>query len=239
MTRLDLLVSEIREKADKKRSERAKSFSKTGIGEYGEGDVFIGISTPVLRVIARKYFDLKLNDLEKLLGSRIHEERSLALMILAQKYKRGKEESAKSEIYDFYIKNRKGVNNWGLVDISAWHIAGNFLIDHSKDRSVLYEFARSSDLWERRISIVATYAFIRKNQFDDTLKICEILMRDSHDLIHKACGWMLREVGKKDQKILEEFLRKNYDKMPRTTLRYAIEKFPEKKRKLCLKGKFD
>ena len=170
-------------------------------------------------------------DLEKLLNSKIHEYRMSALLILIKQYEKGNE-SEKNKIFNFYLRNTKNINNWDLVDISAPKIVGDYLLN--KPRDVLYKLASSNNLWERRIAIISTFAFIRNNEFDDTLKIAEILLNDKHDLIHKAVGWMLREIGKRDQKIEEEFLKKYYSKMPRVMLRYAIEKFEEKKRKFYL-----
>jgi 3-methyladenine DNA glycosylase AlkD len=209
-------------------------FFKTGKGDYGEGDIFYGIKVPVQRGIAKLFKDLSLIDLKELINSKVHEERLIAAFILIDQFKRG-DHKKKKVIYDFYLKNRKGINNWDLVDLSAPKIVGAYLIDKEKD--LLYKFARSEDLWEKRISIISTQAFIREHYFEDTLKISEILLNDKHDLIHKAVGWMLREVGNRDLKTEEEFLQKHYKTMPRTMLRYAIEKFPEKKRKSYLEGK--
>lgn len=208
-------------------------FFKTGKGDYGEGDIFYGIKVPVQRGIAKLFKDLSLIDLKKLIHSKVHEERLIAAFILIDQFKEG-DHKKKKVIYDFYLKNRKGINNWDLVDLSAPKIVGAYLIDKEKD--LLYKFARSEDLWEKRISIISTQAFIREHYFEDTLKISEILLNDKHDLIHKAVGWMLREVGNRDLKTEEEFLQKHYKTMPRTLLRYAIEKFPEKKRKSYLEG---
>lgn len=211
--------------------ERAKSslrFFKTGKGQYGEGDKFLGITVPEQRKVAKKFKDLPLTEVKKLLWSKIHEDRFVALEILVFKYKEGSETERK-KIVNFYLKNRKQVNNWDLVDTSAYLILGNWLLD--KDRSILYKLAKSKNIWDRRIAIVSTFEFIRNKQFEDTLKISETLLGDSHDLIHKASGWMLREVGKKSSPTLEKFLKKHAKIMPRTMLRYAIEKFPEEKRK--------
>jgi len=209
-------------------------FFKTGKGDYGEADIFYGIKVPVQRGIAKLFKDLSLIDLKELINSKVHEERLIAAFILIDQFKGG-DHKKKKVIYDFYLKNRKGINNWDLVDLSAPKIVGAYLIDKEKD--LLYKFARSEDLWEKRISIISTQAFIREHYFEDTLKISEILLNDKHDLIHKAVGWMLREVGNRDLKTEEEFLQKHYKTMPRTMLRYAIEKFPEIKRKSYLEGK--
>ena len=210
-----------------------QNFFKTEKGQYGEGDVFLGITVPDSRKIAIKYHDISMNSVLKLLNSKIHEERLVSLLILVQKYNEGTE-SEKKKIVKFYIDNAKKVNSWDLVDLSSHYILGDSL-KNSKDRKVLYNLARSKNLWEKRISIIATFAFIKNNDLDDTLRISEILLKDDHDLIHKAVGWMLREVGKKNLVKEETFLKKTYKKMPRTMLRYAIEKFPEPKRKHYLK----
>lgn len=209
-------------------------FFKTGKGEYGEGDVFYGIKVPVLRSIAKQFRDLSLSDLKLLISSKVHEERLIAAFILVDQFKKGDEKKRKL-IFNFYIKNREGINNWDLVDLSAPQIIGEYLLDKEKD--LLYKFAHSNKLWEKRIAVLSTFTFIRNHFFEDTLNICEILLNDKHDLIHKAAGWMLREVGKRDLAAEEEFLQKNYKIMPRTMLRYAIEKFPGKKRKAYLAGK--
>jgi 3-methyladenine DNA glycosylase AlkD len=206
-------------------------FFKTGKGEYGEGSIFLGIKVPILREIAKRYFDLNFNELQELLNDKIHTYRFVALVILVEEYKKGNKEK-KKEIYDFYLKNFKNINNWDLVDVSCPQIVGDYLIN--KDRSILYDFANSDHLWTKRIAIISTFAFIRNNQLDDTINISEILLNDDHDLIHKACGWMLREVGKRDQKVLEKFLDKHVKEIPRTMLRYSIEKFEEEKRKYYL-----
>jgi 3-methyladenine DNA glycosylase AlkD len=208
-------------------------FFKTGKEEYGEGDVFYGIKVPVQRNIAKQFNDLSLDDLKILITSKVHEERLIAAFILVDQFEKGNDKKKKT-IFDFYLKNRKWINNWDLVDLSAPKIIGGYLIEKEKD--ILYKFARSKNLWERRISIISTFTFIRCGIFIYTIKISEILLNDKHDLIHKAVGWMLREVGNRDLKTEEGFLKKHYKMMPRTTLRYAIEKFPEQKRKAYLKG---
>lgn len=210
-------------------------FFKTGKGEYGEGDVFLGLSVPQQREVAKKYPYLTLKELQKLLSSKTHEHRQTALFILTMKYKKSTD-GEKKDIFDFYLKNTKNINNWDLVDLSAPNIVGDYLLELENDRSVLYKLAMSKNLWEKRIAMLSTYAFIKRGQFTDTLKISEILLNDTHDLIHKAVGWMLREVGKKNQNIEEGFLKKYHRQMPRTMLRYAIEKFSEKKRKFYLRG---
>jgi 3-methyladenine DNA glycosylase AlkD len=230
-------LKEIREKIKaEKNPEQAvilKRFFKTGKGEYGEGDLFYGIKVPVQRKIAMQFKDLGFHDLGVLISSEIHEERLIAAFILVGQFKKGNEQLRKS-IFDFYLAHRKGINNWDLVDLSAPNIIGEYLLDKKKD--LLYKFARSKKLWERRISILSTFTFIRRGLFEDTLAISKILLYDDHDLIHKAVGWMLREIGKRDLKAEEKFLIQHYKTMPRTMLRYAIEKFPEIKRKTYLGG---
>ncbi|MBM3283575.1 DNA alkylation repair protein [Candidatus Gottesmanbacteria bacterium] len=228
-SRLADLQKELRSLSDQKRARSLAWFFKTGKGDYGEGDKFIGITMPDIHKIARRYQSLGIPDLEKLVSSDIHEERMTALIIMTLKYPKEKE-----KFYKLYLKNRKYINNWDLVDVTCGRIVGDYLLDQSRD--ILYKFARSRNLWEKRIAIISTAMFIRHNDFLDTLKIAEILMKDRHDLIHKAVGWMLREIGKKDKKTEESFLNKNYKEMPRTMLRYAIEKFPERERKRYLKG---
>ena len=230
------LKAELKGFASPQKAKILARFFKTGKGEYGEGDIFIGVVVPDIRNISKKYFDLiNLNKAKELLHSKIHEERLCALLILIEKFRKG-DKKTKEQIYKLYLKNTKYINNWDLVDLSAQHIVGEFL--HNKSKSVLYKLAKSKKLWERRISILATFNYIYKNQCKETLKIAEILLKDEHDLICKAVGWMLREVGKRcSQEILENFLKKHHRQMPRIMLRYAIERFPEKKRKLYLSGK--
>jgi len=220
--------------SNKQQAKTSQWFFKTGKGEYGEGDVFAGIKMPVQRKIAKDFENLKYNDIKKLMSSKIHEERMIGLLILQRKYEQG-DEKEKEKTFNFYIRNRKGINNWDLVDISAPKIVGAHLLD--RDKKLLYEFASSKNLWERRIAILSTFTFIRAGKFGTTFKISDILLDDNHDLIHKAVGWMLREIGKKDLNAEEKFLKPRYKKMPRTMLRYAIEKFPEVKRKKYLLSK--
>ncbi|MEW6722630.1 MAG: DNA alkylation repair protein [Candidatus Micrarchaeota archaeon] len=222
-------VSELQALKDSKKAKILSGFFKTGKGEYGEGDVFLGVKVPEIRKIAKKHSEIPLSDVRQMLSSEIHEVRLAALLILVSKFENA-ESLPRKKIFDFYMENSEKVNNWDLVDSSAEKIAGAYLAD--KDRSVLYTLARSQNVWERRIAIIATYHFIKKGDFSDTLKISEMLLDDRHDLIHKAVGWMLREVGKRGGLAEEEaFLKKHAKKMPRTMLRYAIEKFGEKKRK--------
>ena len=224
----------LKQLANKEKAEILQRFFKTGPGEYGEGDVFIGVKVPDLRKVAKDFRDIAIKDVIILLESAIHEERLLALLILVSKYVKGNE-TAKKEIYKLYLNKTKYINNWDLVDVTAQHIVGAYLMD--KNKAPLYSLVRSEDLWERRIAIMATFYFIRNERYEDTLKIAKILLSDKEDLIHKAVGWMLREIGKKNMVAEEAFLKQHYKKMPRTMLRYAIEKFPEPKRKQYLKGK--
>lgn len=207
-----------------------QNFFKTGKGQYGEGDIFYGLTVPQQRKLAKKYKDIPLNDVKKLLNHKVHEFRLTGTLILVHKYETS---DNKEEIFNFYLNNTDGINNWDLVDISADKILGAHLIN--KDKSLLYNFTKSDNLWERRMAIIATFYFIKNNKFQDTLKISKLLLNDKHDLIHKAVGWMLREVGKRDQKTEEKFLNKHYREMPRTMLRYSIERLEESKRKHYMK----
>lgn len=229
---LSKLKKELKSLVDSKQARILQKFFKTGKGEYGEGDVFLGIKVPQQRKVSGKYYFLSLKEIKELLKSKIHEHRSAALFILVNKYKKAGEKE-KGKIFRFYLDNSKGINNWDLVDLSAPKIVGDYLLD-KKDRKILYNLAKSKNLWQKRIAILSTYAFIKNNQFDDTFRIAEMLLNDEHDLIHKAVGWMLREAGNKNRKKEEKFLKKHLARMPRTTLRYAIEKFPEEKRKFYL-----
>lgn len=217
-----------------KSTEKAKTsqwFFKTKKGQYGYGDIFVGLTVPEMRTVSKKFSGIALVEVQKLLNSKIHEERFIGLTIMDIKFSKA-DPNEKKKIVDMYIKNTKNVNNWDLVDTSAYSILGEYLLD--KKRDVLYKFSKSKSLWERRISIVATYSFIKKDQLSDTLDISESLFDDKEDLIHKAVGWMLREVGKKDVEKLKSFLSKNIKKLPRTTLRYAIERFGVEERKKFL-----
>ncbi|PIR96312.1 MAG: DNA alkylation repair protein [Candidatus Doudnabacteria bacterium CG10_big_fil_rev_8_21_14_0_10_42_18] len=227
MSKLSVLKKEIIKQEDPIRAKLSLRYFKTGKGQYGEGDVFLGLNNPTQRKIARQFQDLSLDDAVQLLKSKIHEERQIALFILIGRYQKGTAEE-KKKIFNIYLKNTKYINNWDLVDLSAPQIVGDFLLKHP--RNMLYKLAKSKKLWEKRIAILATFAFIRQNDYSDTLLLAKILLNDSHGLIHKAVGWMLREVGKRDVRVEEEFLFMNHKTMPRTMLRYAIEKFPRKRR---------
>ena len=227
MIKIEDLKNELRTLADFEKANILQRFFKTKKGEYGEGDIFLGIIVPNTRKVAKKYTDLKLSEVKKILYSKIHEERLCALLVLVDKFEKVNS-LEKGKVFEFYIKNAKQANNWDLVDLSAPKIVGEYLLDKPKD--ILYKFAESKNLWEKRISIISTFTFIKNHKYEDNFKIAEILMGDKHDLIHKAVGWMLREVGKRSLKDEEKFLKKYRGKMPRTMLRYAIEKFPEEER---------
>lgn len=226
------ILNDISKRANPVKAKFLAGFFKTGKGQYAEGDIFLGITVPEQRIIALKYTNLPLKDLDKLLHSKIHEHRLIALLISAEQFRKTKDE----KIVNWFLKNTKQINNWDLVDLSADKILGRYLIN--KDKSILYKLAKSDNLWEKRIAIVSTFAFIREHSFSDSLKICRILSKDRHDLIHKACGWMLREIGKKDEKVLRKYLDKFAKVMPRTTLRYSIERLDDKSKKYYLNRKF-
>jgi len=226
---LDALRKDVELLANPEKAKVLRGFFKTGSGQYGEGDVFLGIVVPASRKIAKKYADLALEEVLALLKSKIHEERLIALFILISQFKKG-DIQIKKEIFRLYLKHTAYINNWDLVDLSADKIVGAYL--EKRPKEILYELARSESLWERRISIIATFHFIKEGEYEDTFAVASILLRDREDLIHKATGWMLREVGKRCSEEAEEvFLRKHLEEMPRTMLRYAIERFsPEKRR---------
>lgn len=221
------IKNELNKLEDKEKAKILSKFFKTEKGQYGYGDKFIGVTVPDERKIAKKYSSASLKDIQELLESKIHEHRATGLIILTYMYPRNKK-----EIYDFYLKNIKYVNNWDLVDVTANKIIGDYLLD--KDISLLKKLSLSDNIWERRIAIVSTFAFIRERRLKETIEISENLLKDNHDLIQKAVGWMLREVGKKDVKTLEDFLNKHKKEMPRTMLRYAIEHFSKEKQKYYL-----
>lgn len=226
---------ELKKLSDPEHAARLQKYFKTGKGEYGEGDQFLGLRVPAIRKIARKYSTISISKASEFLPSPFHEERLVALFILVDLFRRADEED-KKKIYDLYLKNTNYINNWDLVDVSAGPIIGAYLF--TRDKKPIYDLAQSKNLWKRRIAIMATSYFIAHNEFAETLKIAEILLNDKEDLIHKAVGWMLREIGKRDFELEENFLKKHYEEMPRTMLRYAIEKFPEEKRKSYLKGNY-
>lgn len=221
--------------ADPQKAELLQRFFKTGQGEYGEGDIFLGIKVPAQRSVAKKYYkDVSLNGIGELLESDIHEHRLTAIFMLVLKYEKAADEKEKKQIVDFYLENLDRVNNWDLVDSSAPKILGAWLFD--KDKSIIYALARSGHLWKQRIAVLATFYFIKQHDFKDSLRIAELLLDHPHDLIHKAAGWMLREIGNRDRNTEKNFLEKHYKKMPRTMLRYAIEKFEPEIRSRYLNG---
>lgn len=235
---LDKLKKDLRSVARKEKAVALMRYFKTGVGQYGEGDIFLGVMVPQSRVIAKKYANLSFVDLQRLLDSPIHEERLVAFLILVLQYQNG-DATLREKVFSFYVKNLRRANNWDLVDLSASKILGMHLFGAPKKmRSLLTKLSTSANLWERRAAIVATFYFIDQGEFESSFDIVKRLLTDKHDLIHKALGWMLREVGKRDLSVLENFLLENnrYKIMPRTMLRYAIEKFPEQKRRKYLFG---
>jgi 3-methyladenine DNA glycosylase AlkD len=227
------IQNELRRLSNKEIAEHSQRFFKTGKGQYGEGDIFLGIRVPVLRKTAKKYQGISIDESAQLLKSKFHEQRLLALLMLVAIFKKAGKENRKA-IYNLYLENTRFINNWDLVDSSAEHIVGAYL--RQVDKKPIYRLAKSRILWERRISIMSTFHFIKYNEYVDSLRISKVLLHDKEDLIHKAVGWMLREIGKRDLETEEEFLREYYKQMPRTMLRYSIEKFPEPKRQRYLKG---
>ena len=225
-------LKELNTFADKKRAKTSLWFFKTGPGQYGEGDRFLGVSAAPLHKLAREFEEMSLSEIVKLLESSWHESRSLALLVMGRAYAKGSEEK-RLALYEAYLANTDNINNWDLVDCSADHIVGAHL--EARNRAPLKKLAKSKSLWERRIAMIATFRYIKKGEFGETLKIAKILVNDKHDLIHKAVGWMLREVGKRGgQREEEEFLQEHCRTMPRTMLRYAIERFPEELRRAYL-----
>jgi len=223
----------LRQLADPDIAEQSKRFFKTGKGEYGEGDQFLGIRVPVLRQQVKVFRQSSLTEVARILKSKYHEERLFALLLLVYQFDRS-DESFQKKIYELYLSNTQFINNWDLVDSSAPHIVGAYLMH--KNKSPLDKLSHSCSLWERRIAIIATAYFIRQGSYDDTLRLSKRLLKDKEDLIHKAVGWMLREVGKQDIQVETAFLKQHYQKMPRTMLRYAIEKYSKKERQQWLKG---
>ncbi|MEN8252066.1 MAG: DNA alkylation repair protein [Patescibacteria group bacterium] len=233
------IKKDLRQYASPERKKTNEWFFKTGKGEYGEHDKFLGVSNPDIRRVAKKNKDCGLKTLEKLLASKYNDERLFALIVLVEQFrKKNATKETKKEIYNVFVKNLKHVNNWNLVDISTPHIAGEYIADNKSERKTLDVLVNSDFHWHRRVCILSTWAFIKREDFSYTLKYAKKLLGDKEDLMHKAVGWMLREVWKKDSDICEKFLRENYDDLPRTTLRYAIERMEEKKRKRFLRAEF-
>ncbi len=231
-----VLVEELYNLKDEANAKFLSRFFRTAKGEYGEGDKFLGIKVPIQRNVVKKYYkDLSLKEVEEMLHNKYHEVRLSALLTLIYKMK-GSNQNTQKKIYELYLNNTKYINNWDLVDTSSPHIVGYYIYEYNIDRKILYELAKSNDLWKQRIAIIATQYFIRKNDFEDTINIALILLNNNHDLIHKAVGWMLREIGNKDCDKLYYFLTEHYKEMPRTMLRYAIENYDEETRKMFLKN---
>lgn len=229
------IIDELKTFASQERKKTNMWFFKTGKGEYSEFDQFIGVRVPDTRKVAKKYFQTtNLDVISQLLKHEIHEVRHLGLIMLVHKY----QTEDKDLIFDFYLDNLNAANNWDLIDTTIPPIIGDYIFNHPNKLSILLDHAKSTDLWKKRIAIVATFAFIKNNQFKPTFEIAKLLLKDSHDLIHKATGWMLREVYKKDNQACEAFLKQNYAQLSRTTLRYAIERMPEDQRQCYLKGEF-
>lgn len=232
---LESIRKDLERLSDKEYAARLQKYFKTGKGEYGQGDKFLGIRVPNVRKLAKKYQNISIRQVSKLMKSSFHEERLFSLFVLVGLFKKANDEDRK-KICTLYLKNTKFINNWDLVDASAGRIVGAYLF--TRDKKQIYALAKSKNLWKRRISIMSTSYFIIHNEFTDTMKIAEMLLNDKEDLIHKAVGWLLREIGKKDLELEESFLKKHYANMPRTILRYAIEKFPVEKRISYLKNNY-
>lgn len=236
MTNLQKITSELKKLANKPQAANLQRFFKTGKGQYGEGDIFLGISVPVSRRIAKKYANLDLKDVSVLLKNKIHEFRLVALLILVEKYQKTSDRKGKGKIVNFYLKHTKHINNWDLVDLSVAKILGDYLLLEETRSKILNKLASSKNIWERRMAMISTYAFIQKGRANETLDLAKKLLADKHDLMHKAVGWMLREVGKRvDRKKMTDFLDKNIKTMPRTALRYAIEHLSTIERERYLK----
>ena len=231
MTSADIL-SKLLSVSNPKQAAFLQRFFKTKPGQYAEGDMFLGIRVPVLREIAKANRATPLEEIAILIQNPYHEARFCALLLLMDHFKRSKEVAEKERCFQFYLQHTAYINNWDLVDVSCTHIIGSWLMD--KDRQILYRLAESKNMWEQRIAIVSTLAFVRKGQFHDTLELVKKLITHPHDLIHKAMGWVLREVGKKERLLLTTFLNEHATRLPRTTLRYAIEHYPEEERKAFL-----
>ena len=228
---LNQIKKELFRLGDSERAKQLAKYFKTGKGQYGEGDVFLGIPVPEQRKVAKRYVNLSMEEVQELLRSEIHEYRFTALLVLVSKY-RNADSTNKQKIFKFYLTNSGFLNNWDLVDLSAPKIVGDYLA--TRERSLLFKLTNSPSLWERRIAVLATFTFIDNNDFKDALAIAKLLLFDENELIHKAVGWMLREIGKRDKELLEKFLDEYKSRMPRTMLRYSIEKFSEDKRKYYL-----
>lgn len=234
---LQQIIKKAKSLYSKERAEHSKYFFKTAPGQYGAGDVFWGLSVPEMKSIAKDYQELDLKSVKELLKDKVHELRLIGLTILVEKYKKAQGDKERKKLYDFYLENRAAANNWDLVDLSVYKIMGDYLLRHKEERKILYQFIKSDNLWERRLAMVSCTAFIRSGETEDTIQLATALLNDKEDLMHKASGWMLRELGKRDKKVLINFLNSHAEEMPRTMLRYAIEKFSEKERQKYLKIK--
>ena len=226
------ITNELQALSDAEKREIFPKFFKAGKGEYGEGDRFLGVTVPNIRAIAKLHKDISIEEIRELLQSEWHEVRLCALIIMVEKSKK-KDEALRKELFNLYLSQTKRINNWDLVDLSCRFIIGEYLLDKSRD--ILYQLAQSSLLWDNRIAIVSTYAFIRKGQLEDTYALSDLMMHHPHDLMHKAIGWMLREAGKRDSERLYDYVMSHRADMPRTMLRYAIEKFSPKERAILMK----
>ncbi len=230
------VLHRLKELSDPHKASLYLRFFKTGNGQYGQGDQFLGLTNPKIHSVVREYKQLPLNEVAQLIQNPFHEARVTAALILVDQYQKA-DENGKAEIFKLYCQSFKFINNWDIVDLSAYKITGDYIFNHPNLQTKINTWIKSKHLWTRRIGVMSTFTYIRKNQFDLTINICEQLLNDSHDLIHKATGWMLREVGKRDIDVLIDFLDKYATKMPRTMLRYAIEKLPELKRRYYLEKK--
>ena len=226
------ITNKLQALSDAEKREIFPKFFKAGKGEYGEGDRFLGVTVPNIRAIAKQHKDISLAEIQELIQSEWHEVRLCALIIMVEKSKK-KDEALRKELFNLYLSQTKRINNWDLVDLSCRFIIGEYLLDKSRD--ILYQLAQSPLLWDNRIAIVSTYAFIRKGQLEDTYALSDLMMQHSHDLMHKAIGWMLREAGKRDSERLYDYVMSHRADMPRTMLRYAIEKFSPKERAILMK----
>lgn len=233
----DKLATELIKAANLNKADILGRFFKTGPGQYGEGDIFLGITVPVTRALAKRYYDAKDVLVEELLFNPYHEVRLLGVLIIVHRYEQARTDKDKDKVVKYYLQQRQALNNWDLVDLSVYKIWGDYLSRHPEKRKLLYRYGQSKQLWERRMAVVATMALIKKGEFKEILDLSLLLLKDKEDLMHKAVGWMLREVGKKDVKVLCTFLDEQAPLLPRTALRYAIERLPEKKRQEYLQIK--
>lgn len=226
----DTILDELAAEGNAANASLLARFFKTGPGQYGEGDAFLGIKVPPIRRIAKQYKDLPVSEVQKLLDSKWHEARLLGAIILSNQSMKG-DDAKKQAVFEYYLANTRAINNWDIVDLSCREAVGGYLLLHPEKQYILEDLARSENVWERRIAMVSTWQFIRERKLDQTFTVATILLHDKHDLIHKAVGWMLREAGKRDEPRLKEYLKKHHRVMPRTAFRYAIERLsPEERR---------